>query len=377
MVTSYRPVEAIVSQFLSLGVYVLEVPSGQGPIAGVGTSTAAILGVLPNTWELPEAQQSLGQGDGTTKTFSLARAVATGSVKVKVNDADVAVTVAAPDAATAVLCTTWTDFTTSFGGFHAFASARYTWLAHAVYGFFANGGTRCYVSRVAPPAEEAKLSLGPALTALEGIDEVAIVLAPGLTAGTAPEATSAQTDIIEHCALTTDRFAIFDAPETLSTGNLAGLGKDGADIPSSSDYAALYFPWLQVDDPAKGRSVHVPPSGHMAGIYARVDASRGVHRAPANEPVRGMTGLRYTVSRAQQDGLNPHGVNVIRDLNGSIRVWGARTLGGDANGEWKYINVRGEPRDTSRRALRRPAAGPTWCDRTGMLVVFQRLPLLA
>ena len=78
----------------------------------------------------------------------------------------------------------------------------------------------------------------------------------------------------------------------------------------------------------------------MAGIYAHVDNTRGVHKAPANEVPRGALGVSYPVSKAIQDGLNPHGVNCIRDLNGNIRVWGARTWGGDANLDYKYINVR-------------------------------------
>jgi uncharacterized protein len=86
--------------------------------------------------------------------------------------------------------------------------------------------------------------------------------------------------------------------------------------------------------------VNVGPSGHVAGIYSRVDTDRGVHKAPANEAVRGASGLKYAVSKPIQDGLNPSGINCIRDINGAIRVWGARTIGGDANGEWKYINVR-------------------------------------
>ena len=76
----------------------------------------------------------------------------------------------------------------------------------------------------------------------------------------------------------------------------------------------------------------VPPSGHVAGIYARVDAQRGVHKAPANEVVSGALGLQYDLSKAQQEGLNPQGINCIRNFNGTIYVWGARTLGGDANG---------------------------------------------
>ena len=78
----------------------------------------------------------------------------------------------------------------------------------------------------------------------------------------------------------------------------------------------------------------------MAGIYARVDQERGVHKAPANEVVRGALALEYLVSKNEQDGLNPDGINVIRGFNGNLKVWGARTLGGDDNGEFKYINVR-------------------------------------
>jgi phage tail sheath protein FI len=117
-------------------------------------------------------------------------------------------------------------------------------------------------------------------------------------------------------------------------------------LPPRTKNAAFYFPWIQVFDPGlKVRepdgpgTVFVPPSGHMAGVYARVDNSRGVHHAPV-EVVLGALGLKYAISRAQQDGLNPLGINCIREMNGNIRVWGARTDGGDGNGEWKYINVR-------------------------------------
>jgi uncharacterized protein len=118
-------------------------------------------------------------------------------------------------------------------------------------------------------------------------------------------------------------------------------------LPQNSDYAAFYFPWIEVFDPVtrirqpngNGRK-YVPPSGHIAGIYARVDSTRGVHKAPANEPIFGALGLKYNLSRSQQDRLNPQGVNCIRDINGNIRVWGARTVGGDRNGEFRYINVR-------------------------------------
>src|SRR5213075_2786729 len=91
-------------------------------------------------------------------------------------------------------------------------------------------------------------------------------------------------------------------------------------------------------DPEKG-NIYVPPSGHVAGVYARSDSERGVHKAPANEIVRGALGLKYTISRAEQDFLNPRGINCIRNLGDrGIRVWGARTVSSDPS--WRYINVR-------------------------------------
>ena len=86
--------------------------------------------------------------------------------------------------------------------------------------------------------------------------------------------------------------------------------------------------------------IAVPPSGHLAGIYARVDTERGVHKAPANEAIRGALDVTQPLAKADQDQLNPKGVNCIRVLNGNIYAWGARTVGGDANADLKYINVR-------------------------------------
>lgn len=228
------------------------------------------------------------------------------------------------------LCTNFKEFKKFFGDFSA--DPRQSVLAHAVYGFFNNGGTRCYVMRVANESEITE-SL---LEKLEAFDEIAIVAAPGITSQAARNA------IITHCQQKTgDRFAILDC------------GKDDeiSDIdskkPAHSNYAAFYFPWIQVLDPAtkimnpQGDGlIYVPPSGHIAGIYARVDTQRGVHKAPANETVLGALGLKQNISKNMQDGLNPKGINCIRKLNGNIRVWGARTIGGDQNGEFKYINVR-------------------------------------
>jgi phage tail sheath protein FI len=225
------------------------------------------------------------------------------------------------------LCTSFNDFVRSFGGFSVEPNQRR--LAHAVYGFFNNGGTRCYVVR---ETREENIS-SSALPKLGAIDEIAIVAAPGVTK---PEI---QLAIENHCRNLGDRFGILDSAE--------GVTPQTAKPAFNSNYAAVYYPWLQVFDPVTkamrptgdGR-MYVPPSGHIAGIYARVDAERGVHKAPANEVVMGALGLACTLSKADQAGLNPIGINCIRSINGNIQVWGARTLGGDANADLKYVNVR-------------------------------------
>ena len=106
-----------------------------------------------------------------------------------------------------------------------------------------------------------------------------------------------------------------------------------------SDYGALYFPWIDVT----GGGGHAPPSGHVAGVFARVDAERGVHKAPANEALRGAYGVRYRVGKAVHDELNPAGVNVLRPFGNTVKVWGARTLADPQSAQQKeftYINVR-------------------------------------
>ncbi|MEX1103905.1 MAG: phage tail sheath C-terminal domain-containing protein, partial [Dehalococcoidia bacterium] len=104
----------------------------------------------------------------------------------------------------------------------------------------------------------------------------------------------------------------------------------------------LYYPWVQVPNQnpnASSTTMLMPPSGHMAGIWARSDGERGVHKAPANEVARGVLGLALNVTHAEQGVLNPVGINCIRAFPGrGIRVWGARTLSSDPS--WRYLNVR-------------------------------------
>lgn len=299
------------TSYLSPGVYVEEVDRGSKPIEAVGTNTVGFLGE---------------------------------SSKGPQNEA--------------VLITNWSQFVKTFGDFKDCSEH----LAHAIYGFFNNGGSRCFVVNVGPPeAAPARLpqlekpgekvdkkdekpvlsgggnrdSLfigrdgGPGarsgLKCMDEVDEIAIVAAPGQTSPAVQDA------LLSHCETRKDRFAILDSPETI-TGGVDKLPK-----PRDSKYGAYYFPWIQVYDPDKG-NIFVPPAGHIAGVYSRTDAERGVHKAPANEIIRGALGMKYNVSKGEQDLLNPKGINAIRYMNGAIRIWGARTLSTDPS--WRYINVR-------------------------------------
>src|SRR5262249_4775390 len=158
-------------------------------------------------------------------------------------------------------------------------------LAHAVYGFFNNGGRRCFVTRVADEA-----SVKGALEAFEAIDEIAIVAVPG--SGDA----AVRGFIVDHCDKMGDRLPILDSA--------ADAQPTDAMRPPPSKNAAFYYPWIAVFDPSTklqnptgdGRKF-VPPSGHVAGIYARVDNERGVHKAPANEVVRGALDVKVAISK--------------------------------------------------------------------------------
>jgi uncharacterized protein len=297
------------TSYLSPGVYVEEVDRGSKPIEAVGTNTVGFLGE---------------------------------SAKGPANEA--------------VLITNWSQFVKTFGDFKDCSEH----FAHGVYGFFNNGGSRCFVVNVGAPADAPKVEKaqgdkkddkapaaggggggggrdalyigrdgGPGartgLKCFDEVDEIAIVAAPGQTSAAVQDA------LLSHCETRKDRFAILDSPETIA-GGIDKLPK-----PRDSKYGAYYFPWIQVYDPDKG-NIFVPPSGHIAGVYSRTDSERGVHKAPANEIVRGALGLKYNVSKGEQDLLNPKGINAIRFMNGGIRIWGARTLSSDPS--WRYINVR-------------------------------------
>lgn len=298
-------------QYYAPGVYVEEISSGPRPIQAVGTSTAAFVGEAPRADALVNAARAINN---------------------------------------------WSEFVRDFVS----EGSTSTPLSHAVYGFFLNGGRRCYVVNVGkgqPLVGDTRRRRG--LQLLEAVDEVAIVAAPGYTDPASYDA------LLSHCESLKDRVAILDPPrEFQSIAQLtdvavpaapterkpprdaaAGAVADTAPAglrPRQSDdgYGAFYFPNIVVRDPLGDQLVEVSPSGHLAGIYARSDATRGVHKAPANETVRGALRTSYSVTHAEQETLNQRGVNCIRQFSGEgVRVWGARTLA-DAASNWRYLNVR-------------------------------------
>jgi phage tail sheath protein FI len=297
-------------QYLSPGVYVEEVEGGAKPIAGVGTSTAGFIGQVADSVTMPPQP-------GKFEVDSL------GSPVLDSLGDPIPIPYDVAPAGEPQLVTSWEQFKNKFGDFQA---GNVT-LAHAVYGFYNNGGTRCWITRVTDVSNAT--AVGNALDGFRAVDEIALVAVPGSLNA------NIQGALLDHCENAGDRFAILDGQRATSytPADIQGSVRD-------SDYAALYFPWISVYDPVTNANIFAPPSGHLAGVYSRVDTQRGVHKAPANEVIRGAAGVEARLSKADQDGLNPDGINVIRAFNGNITVWGGRTLGGDANTEWKYINVR-------------------------------------
>lgn len=327
--------------YLSPGVYVEEIDSGTRPIEAVGTSVAGFVGTAPN-----------------------------------------------PDALVdeAIAINNWSEFRRRY----VRDGDKGTDLANAVYGFFLNGGSRCYVVNI--KADGAIAGKGRGLDALAAIDEIAIIAAPG------------RTDAASHGALLDaaeslkDRVAILDAPPRVEDVEVLTRAADGSAAPpntpaaegdatsppargrgpkpglrprdSDGGYGACYFPWLKGRDAIDPDALaQIPPSGHMAGIYARTDSERGVHKAPANVTIRGAEGLTQMLSRAEQDVLNPVGVNCIRFFTREgVRVWGARTLAPSAS-NWRYLNVRRlfnmieeSIAINTRWVVFEPNAGPLWKD---------------
>ncbi|MFJ8470177.1 phage tail sheath family protein [Streptomyces swartbergensis] len=274
------------------GIHLLETKT-PGPIAGAGTSTAAMIGKV----------------------------------------AKEGVTLGKP-----VLVTNWTQYTQNFGGLQELS------LPHAVRGFFRNGGNLAYVVPVDDAGSGTDATTG-ALDALTRVPDVSIVCVPGVTD------TAQQKAVIDHCETMGDRFAVLDGPrvpepteEPAEPANrLDAVKAQQPALTTDRGFGALYWPWIVTDDPeaAAGEPATLPvaPSGHIAGVMARSDNERGVHKAPANEAVRGALALQYNLNDQEQSGLNNLGINALRTFPGSPPVvWGARTL--TTQTPWRYVNVR-------------------------------------
>ncbi|HEY0004492.1 MAG TPA: phage tail sheath subtilisin-like domain-containing protein [Pyrinomonadaceae bacterium] len=176
------------------------------------------------------------------------------------------------------------------------------------------------------------------LKSLEGIDDISIIAAPGSTYGYENGyQTDAQTImglLISHAENMRYRIAVIDSGNDQAIADVRALRAR-----LDSKYAALYYPWVRILDPVTQREINLPPSGFVAGIYARNDINRAVYKAPANEVVNLAIGFEQFLNKGQQDVLNPEGINCFRFFEGrGFRLWGARTISSDP--EWKYVNLR-------------------------------------
>jgi uncharacterized protein len=285
--------------YLTPGVYVEEVPSSNKPIEGVGTAVAAFVGLAP--------------GGPVNRPIRIS---------------------------------TWNQFAKVYADPQKRENGpfmRGAYLAHAVHGFFANGGRVCWVARVKQEGRAARPDevLRNGLGSLAEVDAITMISVPDLITldrrtGDAPGRTLHGT-LINECEASGARIAILDAPPDLPPHEIAEWRKS---IPGSdSRSATLYYPWIEVMDPVSKRRRTVPPSGHVAGVWSRTASTAGIHRAPTDGAVLGARGLAFEVNEHEQQVLGEAGVNAIRSFPGrGIRVWGARTLSSDP--EWRYVNVR-------------------------------------
>lgn len=271
------------------GVKIMEVRLAGPPISGVGTSTAGFVGVAPKAGQFTMIARVVTSFDQFTNDY-----VSTATVS--------------------------------------------TPLSFAVQGFFQNGGTECYVVNT---DSTAAADFVKGLKLLEVLTDVEIIAAPGSIDA------SVYNELEGQALRTGDRFAILDAPP--KTNDLGTLLEGGTSRPTDSIWAAFYYPRVQVGPLLSGDAqdtvknpIWVPPTGHIAGIYARVDANKGVHKAPANEVVLGALALEHLLTDSDQNAINNDGVNAIRNFASGPTVFGARTImvHDAADKTFRYLNVR-------------------------------------
>jgi len=201
-----------------------------------------------------------------------------------------------------------------------------------------DGGTDGSLPAASDYAGDSTTTAKSGLAAFEDMEDISIVAAPGYSQGYSNgnilRVAAIQAFLISHCERMRYRIAVLDSPNDQTVGGVRSFRGQ-----VDSTHAALYYPWVKVVDPVSEDELLLPPSGFVAGIYARNDVEKGVHKAPANEVVRMAVGFEFLLNKAQQDVLNPEGVNCFRFFEGrGYRLWGARTISSDP--EWKYVNLR-------------------------------------
>ena len=201
------------------------------------------------------------------------------------------------------------------------------------------------VTALAPADFQGDVARREGIDGLEVLDDITMIALPDLMRAYADGlinmegVVSVQKGLIAHCERMQNRVAIVDAPPDLSPQEMEQWRND-ANLVTDGGYAALYYPWIKVDDPASGEAIFVPPSGHAAGVWARTDSRRGVHKAPGNEEILGAIDIGSQLTQTETGVLNVQSVNCIRSFPGrGIRIWGARTLA-ESSSEWRYLNVR-------------------------------------
>jgi phage tail sheath protein FI len=198
----------------------------------------------------------------------------------------------------------------------------------------ARPGASAYEGQIDPVTD-----LKTGLEQLVDLEDASIVAAPGSTyqyedATYGPQARAIVGLLLSHASRMRYRIAVIDSGDNQSIGQVRAMRAQ-----LDSTYGALYYPWVRVVDPLSQREIYTPPSGFVAGIYARNDINRAVYKAPANEVVNLALGFERFLNKSQQEVLNPEGINCFRFFEGrGMRLWGARTISSDP--EWKYVNLR-------------------------------------
>ena len=286
--------------YLHPGVYLEEISSGVKPIEGVATSVAAFVGA--SSGGLLGVPTLLGSFE---------------------------------------------QFQTAFGALARADDA----MALAALAFFNNGGKSAYFLRVnADTAAPTTLEYQAAFDRLRTVRDVRILVLPGQAVAADGSGNPVVSAAITHCEAMRDRMLLVDPPAGLELKD--GEGVDALKLPTST-YTASYYPWVKApnplynrDDPHSStlpRTLSLAPSAFAAGVWSRIDGTRGVWKAPAGveASLNGAAGLEFTPEDSQQDYLNPRGVNCLRKLPGyGIVVWGGRTLATAASPEWRYVSVR-------------------------------------